>query len=146
MGICLAVLLFINNLPDFTLVPLAVGFGILYGLTEKFGWGEPLGSALFGYPMNPKQLEKWQVGPLKKNAYLALVARGGIWASPALALVPYYEQFLFIFIAMGIAMPVSVLIARFIGEYRSLTNKAVWRLNEYIRGGLVASLTFVFGL
>lgn len=68
-------------------------FAVLWAVGEAPGWGEPVGAILDRRPMRPGHLERWQVGPLKTNSWLAVTARGAIWAAPPalLALVdPVY--------------------------------------------------------
>lgn len=144
MGICLSALAFINDTPEDYMLPLGLLFGLMYGLTEKPGWGEPLSAALYGREMRKKHLEKWQVGPLAKNTYLALIARGAIWGSPALIMMYWYEQFFYVFVAQTIAMSASIAITRIADK--KITFKNSWQVNEYIRGAMVGLLTFGFGL
>lgn len=144
MGICLSILALANTPAEVHFVPLSILFGLLYGLTEKPGWGEPLSSALYGTVMRKRHLEKWQVGPLAKNAYLALAARGAIWASPAFILMQWYDEFFYIFVAQSIAMPAGVAITRLADKKFIFKNS--WQANEYISGALVASLTFLFSI
>lgn len=124
---------------DWWVIP---AFGAGFALFERFGWGEPLNAVLYDREMIESQLERWQVGPLAKDPEMALVVRGAIWGIPALAMSFYIEQFLFIMISMAIAMPVAVIAARQIGQRRKVND--LWALQEKIRGGLCATLTYIF--
>jgi len=107
----------------------ALGFDNPWSLLGAFlfmagsapGWGAPLGAALQGRVMNQAHLEWWQVGPLKKRPFLALAARGFMWAGPT----------------MAVAMPLSALIAKHL-PWRDTT--AQWEGSEFIRGCLNAAL------
>ena len=106
---------------------------VLFALGGSFGWGEPIGAALFGRAMNAVDYEWWQIGPLKKNAWLALTFRGAMWGAPVLALAYWLPEVIVVLPAYLIAMPLAVLIAR-------LVDWKKWEVQEFLRGGLGAGL------
>jgi hypothetical protein len=145
MGACLALLATIYS--DYGLsetAAITLGFALLFAVCEWPGWGAPLGALLYDTEMGKTGLERWQVGILKTNPVLALIARGGIWALPALLMSCWYPEFIYIFVAMPVAMPVAVVVARELGgKYK---HKNTWQLQELIRGGLCATLTYMMAL
>lgn len=136
---CLA--LTYSDLTGWDVVIAVCGFALLFAVCEWPGWGGPLGAVLYKHEMRKNELERWQVGPLKTNPVFALIARGAIWSSPALLMSAWYSELIYIFVAMSISMPVAVVAAREIGERYKVGN--TWRLQEYIRGGMTATLTYL---
>lgn len=105
------------------------------------GWGEPLGALLDRRPQNPFELERWQIGILKKNALLAMIVRGamtGFWVLPLMYIDPRAGL---ISLAMMIAMPVAILIAR---DAAGETEKEKWEMQEFLRGFLFIFLLSFF--
>lgn len=141
MGLCLAslALMYTSYGADFYLV--IVIFALLFAVCEWPGWGGPLGAVLYKHEMRKSELERWQVGPLKTNPVFALIARGAIWSSPALLMSAWYSELIYIFVAMSFSMPVAVVVAREIGQRYKVGN--TWQLQEYIRGGMTATLTYL---
>ena len=110
---------------------------ILFAIGEAWGWGEPIGAALTGKPMNPDKLEWWQKGALKSDPWAALGVRGLMWGAPV-ALLSFWEPLLmslpFIFM---ITMPLGVLAAKHIPK-STISEK--WTYQEIIRGLLTGLL------
>lgn len=110
-------------------------------LGEGMGWGCPLGSALRGQPMDAiscrSGLERWQVGPLARNAWLALAARGALWGVPiALLGVALQEPRLLLMPAvMAAAMVAAPALMRAANHWRPSDH--LWGLQEWLRGWLV---------
>lgn len=96
------------------------------------GWGEPMGATLFRRPIHQANLEWWQVGPLKRNHFLALTARGALWGVPALALLPWLPSAWMPLVAYAIAFPASIYLMR------TLPIDAKWEWAERTRGWMAA--------
>jgi len=113
---------------------LTPGIVVLFAIGESWGWGEPIGAALTGRKM--VNLEKWQIGKLAENPWLALLARGLMWGAPV-ALLSWFEPLLMSlpFVLM-LAMPLGVLAAKYIPA----TIDEKWTYQEFIRGFLAGLL------
>lgn len=144
MGLCLAslALMYTSYGADFYLA--IVIFALLFAVCEWPGWGEPLGALLYKGNMRPGKLERWQVGPLKKNPVFALIVRGAIWTCPAVLMSPFYPELIYIFVAMSISMPVAVVAAREVGVRLHVQN--TWQLQEIFRGALTGAVTYLMAL
>lgn len=116
---------------------LTICITLLFMLGMSFAWGEPLGSALDDKPMRPDHTEWWQVGPLKTNAWLALIARGALWGVCLLPLLHWEPRVVTVIPAYAIAVPGAIVITRFV--------KGDWMTQEYIRGWLGGTLIWLFG-
>jgi hypothetical protein len=103
--------------------PWALLVAALFTLGSSLGWGNPLGAALQGRDMDPHSLEWWQKGPLAKNKWLALAARGLMW-----------------FPTMAIAFPLSAWLA---SRHKFKNTTQQWEASEFIRGSLNALLVTV---
>lgn len=113
-------------------LPILASFAALFSLGSSAGWGEPLSSALYGKAIRLDHCEWWQVGPLRKNVTLALVARGLIWGAPC-ALLAFWDLRALEPLMMAVCFPLSVYIAKLIkADYINL-----WETNEVIRGLLI---------
>ena len=107
-----------------------------FRLGESFGWGCPLGAALFGNKMDPAEYEWWQRGPLRKDPWLALVARGAMWGLPV-ALLGYH----YMLGIMTIAMVAAPAIVRQIHVRRPFKN--AWGAQEFVRGWIIGALLLI---
>lgn len=113
----------------------------LFAAGESFGWGEPLGAALDGRPMLPARYERWQVGILTRNAWLALAARGLIWSLPIAVLAPIDWRLLAVVPAFSISMPLAPALVRAANRWRPSGH--LWGHQEFVRGWIVAALLWV---
>ena len=104
------------------------------------GWGEPISAALEDRPMNSTDLERWQLGILKRNTLMALMLRGFIWGFPA-ALLGYVDPRLFGAVAMTLVFPAAIYLSKVI-RFRIHP----WEVQEYLRGWIMASVAIVIGL
>jgi hypothetical protein len=117
-----------------------------------FGWGNPLKAAITEMPME-SNYERWQVGILRKNVYLALAVRGFIWGIfvlPVYALATYLDSgkdlqnldyfkntyMLSYILAFTIAMPLSVKFKNVKIPYE----KDPWGRVECFRGWLASAI------
>lgn len=120
-------------------LPLAA---LAFMLGESMGWGCPLGSALRGQKMDASScysgLERWQIGPLAKNAWLALAARGYLWGLPV-GLLGYFEPKLFaIPFVMMVAMVAAPALVRAANDWKPSDH--LWGAQEWVRGFLVGGM------
>ena len=104
------------------------------------GWGAPLGAALRGVSMNPRDLEWWQFGVLQQNAWLALSARGVLWGLPAsLVALLYWDPLPLIYMPIfAVAMPLAALL----GPRLPLRDDD-WGRSEWLRGWLAGAMLLV---
>lgn len=109
-----------------------------YMLGEAPGWGEPLGAYLGKKPMRADRLEGWQIGILKHNAALALLARGFIWGLPIGLVIGYADPALGI--ASCMAFTFSMLAAARLALLFDESPWERWKRGELIRGILVMAL------
>lgn len=93
------------------------------------GWGEPMGAALTGKDMNQNELEWYQVGILKRNAWLALLARGALWGACYIPIVYFDSRYMYAVLAFTIALPVAAFVSK-------ITLYGNWETQERYRGGL----------
>lgn len=124
---------FILGFP-FSVETLYIIAGMFVGMTH--GWGEPLGAALVGRPMDQNKLEWWQVGVLKKNTWLAVTARGVMWDVALIVGVSFAIGSLWLFPVYTIAFPAAILITN-VMQRPEIGN---WEHQEYIRGWLAGLL------
>lgn len=105
---------------------LSMAAAILFALGAKPGWGYVVGGLL--YPPAAGGLEKWQVGPLKENLWLAAAARGLMWGLPV-ALLGYWDENFFLFpLITAYSFVTALLVARhFPHDHR-------WEWMELLRG------------
>lgn len=97
------------------------------------GWGGAIGPALRGYRPTEAELERWQIGPLATNAWLALIARGVLWGAMFIPLALWlHPTYWFGVAAYTTAMPTAVLLAR-----RAGTD---WEKQEHYRGWIAGTL------
>lgn len=106
--------------------------GGLWIAGESFGWGEPIGAAVMRKKMNPANYEDWQIGPLKKNVWLALAARGAIWGFFP-SLLTFFDLRYLLCMSMTLVFPLACWIDR---NYEIVTGP--WEEQEYLRGWGVA--------
>jgi hypothetical protein len=102
----------------------------------SFGWGEPMGAALEGRPMQQGVLEWWQFGPFTSNAWAALALRGLIWGACILPLAIWDLRFLF-----ALAMTGILPLAAWIG--RQTAPRYEWVAQEYLRGWMIAAVALI---
>jgi len=114
------------------LTPLIVG---TFAVGASFGWGSVIAPAL-GHPSNT--YERWQIGPLKKNVWLAAVARGVLWGLPTLPLTYFDQRIASITVAYTIAFPLALVLTKVLPDKLDL-----WAAQEYLRGWL-AGLIILF--
>ena len=115
----------------------------LFALGSAPGWGNPMGRILAPDHRDFGDYEWWQVGPLRKDATLALAFRGAMWGLPLLALygIPNGTPALWVVpVAYAVAFPVSTWLATLIPA----SGFRKWQWAEAIRGGLGAAA--VWGL
>lgn len=119
---------------------LAITAGMYAGMS--IGWGGAIGPALEHRRPHHYELEWWQRGPLARNAWAALAARGALWGLcvlPAAWLEPRAALALPAYI---VAMPAAVW----------LTNRlrapapGDWTAQELYRGWIAGSLMLIGGL
>jgi hypothetical protein len=95
------------------------------------GWGKPYGAFIRGEPMETGvKLHWWQVGSLKTNVRLAIIARGGLWGAPILLLgnLGHLPEISIVGVAYIIAFPLALFTAR------------DWELSESVRGWIAMAL------
>lgn len=116
---------------------------------HNFSFGEPLGHALTGHSGTADDgttYEKWQLGVLKTNPWLALAVRGamlGIAGLVALDLVAAIK----IAIAWAIAFPLAPAFVRYVLKLPTTTEKQsgkAWAVNEWTRGAIAGFALSVF--
>lgn len=95
------------------------------------GWGNPLGAAYDGRPMEHNNYEWWQVGLLRRSIFAALVARGFLWG---VLLLP-------ISIPAAIAFTVAFVVTPYLARWTRMS----WGWMEFSRGALVAFLIITMG-
>ena len=120
-----------------------IPFALLWALGSTTGWGTPIGAALNNETMG--RAGEWrQVGVLKPNTFLALLARGCIWGLPVLLLSPWFVTWP-AFVAISISFTAAPYLARLGKEewfkYSWLAKR--WHLQEWIRGLLTGLLTYL---
>lgn len=93
------------------------------------GWGQPIGWALTGQGARPFEL--WQVGILRKNPWVALVARGLMMALPGILILDMRTT-LELAAAFGISFPLAPMLAVAVSK----TGQGSWATQEYLRGGI----------
>ena len=116
---------------------------VMFAAGESFGWGKPLGAALECTPQaeHPGDYESWQIGPLRDSAWLALAARGLIWALPIAVLAPLDWRLLAVVPAFSVAMPLAPALVRAANRWRPSGH--LWGHQEFVRGWVVAALLWV---
>lgn len=116
-------------------ISVATGYALSYG--------HPLGWAISGSPKG--ELEKWQIGPLKTNPWLALAVRGAFIGLFSLAAFDWLAS-LKITVAFAIAFPVSAYAAI---KIMDRDREAAWGISEYLRGfiaGLILAVMSWWGI
>ena len=110
---------------------------IAFRLGESFGWGCPLGAALRGGPMLcDSGLEWWQRGPLKRDPWLALLARGALWGLPVAAL-----GFYFMLPLMAFAMVAAPAAVRAWNDWEPSDH--LWGAQEFLRGWIIGAILLI---
>ena len=132
-GVCVALLLGID-----TFEWLAIA-ALLFATGESFGWGTPLATAL-GEPRT--DWERWQIGKLRENAWLALVVRGAMWGGPVALLTLVVPTAFYALPAYAIAMPLSPVILRASVKWQPCPEK--WAQMELLRGWIAGLLILIF--
>lgn len=95
------------------------------------GWGNPLGAAYDGRPMERNNYEWWQIGPWRESTLAALVTRGFMWG---VLLWP-------VSIAATVAFTGAFASAPYLARWLRLP----WAWMEFGRGALVAILIITMG-
>lgn len=125
MGIVVAAMLHVFD-------PLAMAYVVAaVALGGAPGWGNPLGAAYDGRPMEQNHYEWWQVGILRRSAIAALAVRGFMWG---VGLLP-------ISVPATIAFTVAFVAAPYLARWMKLS----WAWMEFTRGALVAFLIITMG-
>lgn len=109
---------------------------LLFWVGSTMGWGSPINKVLFDTPMQESNYERWQIGPLKRNAWLALAVRGFLWGAPLLIIVYWVPAVIYVPVAFTVAMPLACLLARHQPIYR----RDIWAVQEVLRGLIAASI------
>ncbi len=123
----------------------------LWYIGERIGFGNAIGPALHGERPDRFALHWWQIGPLKRSAWLSLAARGALWGVPCLILYPWAHKVLALPIAAAISMPLACwMVLWFTPPLRRIDSTAgeefiaesarsgrMWSAQELLRGALV---------
>ena len=114
-----------------------VPFAALFAIGVSIGFGEPIGMALEGKPLDPSNREWWQI---VDNAWLALAFRGALTGLPLTLLIWWIPAVWIIATAFSVAFPLAVLIAKYLPFDK-------WETQEYMRGWIGAGLiaTYMMG-
>lgn len=131
-GACVALLLGIDT---FWMVAAAA---LLFAIGETFGWGTPLATAL-GEPRT--DWERWQIGKLRENVWLALVVRGAMWGAPVALLTFFEPTAIYALPAFAIAMPLAPAILRASVKWKPCPEK--WAQMELIRGWVAGLIILI---
>lgn len=125
MGIVVATILHVFD-------PLAMAYVVaMVAWGSSPGWGNPLGAAYDGRPMEQNHYEWWQVGILRRSTIAALAVRGFMWG---VGLLP-------VSVTATIAFTVAFVAAPYLARWMKLS----WAWMEFTRGALVAFLIITMG-
>lgn len=115
-----------------------------FGLGVSMGWGSVIGRLVDPNMWN-NTYEKWQIGPLRDNLWLAATVRGALFATPFSPLAWYDPHLLWAVPAFAIAFPLSIYcsIIAIDEEYLGFGDMR-WRMSEYLRGWVGVSLCYLF--
>jgi hypothetical protein len=125
-------------------IALAIGHGfdvaglwLVLALTigEAMGWGHPLGWALTGAEKGAP--ERYEIGPLAKNPWLSLAARGLIWAILTTPVALIYDTTILNLLWI---MPLTMTVAPWIAVRTSKLLPNTWGAQEFYRGFLTGTL------
>lgn len=114
---------------------LTITISLLLVAGASSGLSEPIGALLTNRAMNVAELEWWQFGVLKTNAWLALAFRGAMWGLPVSLLTYFDHRLIMALPAFTVAMPLSVFVSK-------TFLKSDWQYMEFLRG-LFAAIVFV---
>lgn len=148
LGIGYVCSVFVGHWLDWQALVITISIAFIH----NFSFGEPLGHALTGRGGVPAAdgtvYEKWQIGILKDNPWLALAVRGamlGISGLVALDLVAAAK----LAIAWAIAFPLAPAIVRYVLKMPTYTIKQsgkAWAVNEWARGATAGLLLSVMSM
>lgn len=117
---------------------------LLLALGMSPGWGGPMGAILGGVKMQPEVLEWWQFGPLTRDPWLALAARGLLWGLPVIPVALYLEAWPML--AFGPALAIAFVIGMWLGpKLRFIEPDDAWGRCEWVRGWAAGALLLAIG-
>ena len=118
---------------------------MLLALGMSPGWGGPMGAILGGVKMQPEVLEWWQIGPLTRDPWLALVARGLLWGLPTIPVAIYLEAWPML--AFGPVLAIAFVVGMWLGpKLRFIEPEDAWGRCEWARGWVAGVLLLLAGI
>lgn len=116
-------------------------FALLWAAGCSFGWGTVLGAYFKGTQMGPKY-EFWQVGLLRTNVTVALMARGLMWGACILPFGYFDPEVILLSFAMVGIFPLGC----WLGKHCPFSGLTPWKAQEFYRGWLVGLTALALGL
>jgi len=108
---------------------------VLFAISFAPGWGTPLGAVLGRHNNMGPSFETWQVKFLRKNAFIALCARGLIAAVIVSPLVYWHKDILWLFLLLPICYSFPALATRDWENYELIRGCSIGLLCIIIRMG-----------